>query len=130
MECIAGTIASKPLVIEKMVKLFIVGFPRETDELQLVEMFSAHGLVNTVTIIRDQVSGIGKGYAFVEMLDAPSANRAMEALNGSTITGRTLSVRIAENKRAPAGSEPLSGNPTNKQLSNAQKHKRPRKNRF
>lgn len=49
-----------PSVILKMVKLFIVGFPCETDELQLVEMFSAHGLVNTVTIIRDLVSGISK----------------------------------------------------------------------
>jgi RNA recognition motif-containing protein len=113
-----------------MVKLFIVGFPREADELQLVEMFSAHGLVNTVTIIRDQVSGTSKGYAFVEMLDAPSADRAIEALNGSAITGRTLSVRIAENKRAPAGSEPLTGNSTNKQHTITEKHKRPRKNRF
>lgn len=113
-----------------MVKLFIVGFPRETDELQLVEMFSAHGLVNTVTIVRDQVSGISKGYAFVEMLEVPSADRAIEALNGYAITGRTLNVRIAENKRAPADSEPLMGNSTNKPHTSVEKPKRPRKNRF
>jgi len=120
-----------------MVKLFIVGFPRETDELQLVEMFSAHGLVNTVTTIRDQVSGISKGYAFVDMLDTPSANRAIFALDGSTLSNRTLSVRIAENKRVQnvpdttANSnfkQPFS--PVNTKRAENEKFKRPRKNRY
>lgn len=120
-----------------MVKLFIVGFPRETDELQLVEMFSAHGLVNTVTIIRDQVSGISKGYAFVDMLDTPSADRAIAALDGSTLSNRTLSVRIAENKRAQDGPAPSVNNnstrsfpPGNLKYTGNEKHKRPRTNRF
>lgn len=120
-----------------MVKLFIVGFPRETDELQLVEMFSAHGLVNTVTIIRDQLSGVSKGYAFVDMLDAPSADRAIAALNGSTLSDRTLSVRIAENKRSQDGPAPSVNNnstrsfpPGNAKYTGNEKHKRPRKNRF
>lgn len=120
-----------------MVKLFIIGFPRETDELQLVEMFSAHGLVNTVTIIRDQLSGISKGYAFVDMLDTPSANRAISALDGSTLSNRTLSVRIAENKRAQNVPDTTANSnfkrpfsPVDTKHADNGKLKRPRKNRF
>jgi len=82
-----------------MIKLFTVGFPRDTDELQLVELFSVHGLVSTVTIIRDQLTGTSKAYAFIEMLDEPGATRAIAALNGFVLAGRTLSVRVAADKR-------------------------------
>jgi len=32
-----------------MIKLFTLGFPRNTDELHLFELFNVHGLVSTVT---------------------------------------------------------------------------------
>jgi len=82
-----------------MVKLFTVGFPRDTDELQLVELFSVHGLVGNVTIIRDQLTGTSKGYAFIGMLDEPGATRAIEALDGFVLADRTISVRVAADKR-------------------------------
>lgn len=86
-----------------MIKLFAVGFARETDELQLDELFSQHGLVKTLTIVRDQQTGISKGYAFVHMMDEAGAARAIEQLNGLAIQGRTLSVRHAEGQqRSPA----------------------------
>jgi len=89
-----------------MIKLFVVGFSREMDELQLVELFSDHGLVNTVTIIRDQVTGVSKGYAFLDMLDQQGADRAIAAMNNAVIGERTISVRIAENKRAQTSPTP------------------------
>ncbi|MGF7036914.1 hypothetical protein [Mucilaginibacter lappiensis] len=52
-----------------MAKLFIVGFPREMDEIQLVELFTAHGQVNSITIITDKDSGVSKGYGFITMTD-------------------------------------------------------------
>jgi len=118
-----------------MVKLFTVGFLRETDELQLVELFSDHGLVKTVTIVRDQITGESKGYAFVEMMDEPGANRAIAALNGFVIAGRTLSVRVAEDKRQSANQERPAGSSAsrtdqvqrNHGRSNDGKGKRPRR---
>jgi RNA recognition motif-containing protein len=84
-----------------MIKLFIVGFPRDMEEVELVELFSAYGTVSSVRIITDKDSGISKGYGFLEMTDEAGANRAIEAMNGATIDEREISVRIAEEKHQP-----------------------------
>jgi len=56
-----------------MAKLFIVGFPKDMEEIELVEMFSVYGIVNTVTIVTDKDSGASKGYGFIKLLVAISA---------------------------------------------------------
>jgi RNA recognition motif-containing protein len=84
-----------------MAKLFIVGFPKDMQEIELVEMFSIHGAVNTVTIVTDQLSGANKGYGFITMTDDAGAHRAIHALDGINIDGRTFSVRFAGENLAP-----------------------------
>ncbi|MCR8557372.1 RNA-binding protein [Mucilaginibacter sp. BJC16-A38] len=84
-----------------MAKLFIVGFPKNIQEIELVEMFSLHGTVNTVTIVTDKVTGEPKGYAFITMTDDAGAGRAISALDGVKMGDRTLNVRFAEEKPAP-----------------------------
>lgn len=81
-----------------MAKLFIVGFPRDMEEIELVEMFSLHGTVNTVTIITDKVTGQSKGYGFITMTDDEGAARAIHVLDGASIDDRQISVRIAQDK--------------------------------
>ncbi len=68
-------------------------------EIQLVELFSLHGIVNTVTVITDKETGEPKGYGFITMADVTGADRAIQALDGAEIDGRTISVRLAEEKK-------------------------------
>lgn len=82
-----------------MAKLFIVGFPKDLSQIGLLELFSIHGTVNTVTIITDQQTGESKCYGFVTMTDAAGARRAIAALDGTKLGGRQLSVRLAEDKK-------------------------------
>ncbi|MDB5116227.1 MAG: hypothetical protein JWQ79_1719 [Mucilaginibacter sp.] len=82
-----------------MAKLFIVGFPKNMQEIELVELFSAHGAVNTVTIVTDKDTGESKGYGFITMTDDAGAERAIQAMDGATIDDRTISVRLAEEKQ-------------------------------
>jgi RNA recognition motif-containing protein len=89
-----------------MAKLFIVGFPKDMEEIELVEMFSAYGTVNTVTIVTDQHTGESKGYGFITMTDQAGADRAIAAMDGAEIDDRKISVRIAEDKNA-ATPEPI-----------------------
>jgi RNA recognition motif-containing protein len=89
-----------------MAKLFIVGIPKDMQEIALLELFSVHGTVNTVTIVTDQVSGESKGYGFITMTDDAGAERAIAALAGSQIAGRTISVRFAEDKKPKQTSLP------------------------
>ncbi|OOQ58438.1 RNA recognition motif domain-containing protein [Mucilaginibacter pedocola] len=81
-----------------MVKLFIVGIPRDMDEVELVELFSAHGTVDTVTVVTNRVTGESKGYGFITMADPAGAERAIAALDQAEIDGRTVSVRFAEER--------------------------------
>jgi RNA recognition motif-containing protein len=55
--------------------------------------------VNTVTIVTDKNSGESKGYGFITMTDDAGARRAIQAMDGVTIGGRTVSVRFAEEKQ-------------------------------
>jgi RNA recognition motif-containing protein len=82
-----------------MIKLFVVGFPRDMEESELVELFSAYGQVNSVTIVTDVESGKSQGYGFMVMTDKAGADRAIAAMDGATIDDRTISVRIAEDKK-------------------------------
>jgi RNA recognition motif-containing protein len=82
-----------------MAKLFIVGFPKDFQQIALVELFSIHGTVNTVTLITDKETGQPKGYGFITMNDDAGADRAIRALDGTTIGGRTISVRYAEERQ-------------------------------
>jgi RNA recognition motif-containing protein len=108
-----------------MTKLFIVGIPRDMDEIELMELFSSHGLVGMVTIVTDKGSGESKGFGFVHMDDQAGADRAIAALDGAEIDDRKISVRIAENNPAPIANQVQAAqkvNSTQKPL----KKKRPR----
>ena len=89
-----------------MVKLFIVGFPKDMQEIELVELFSAYGTVNTITIVTDKDSGESKGYGFITMTDQRGAERAIAAMDGAEIDHRKISVRVAEDKRS-SSPEPI-----------------------
>ncbi|MES2061210.1 MAG: RNA-binding protein [Bacteroidota bacterium] len=84
-----------------MIKLFVVGFPREMDEMQLAQLFGPHGDIELLTIVRDKFTQHSKGFGFVQMKDMEGAQLAIEALDGMAFGDRTLEVRIAEDKPAP-----------------------------
>jgi RNA recognition motif-containing protein len=79
-----------------MVKLFVGGFPLDIEELELAKLFGPHGDISTVKIVRDKKTRICKGYAFIEMTDRIGAENAAEALNGSMMEGKALTVNINE----------------------------------
>lgn len=83
-----------------MVKLFIVGFPRDMQEIELTEMFSKYGEVVSVKIVTEQATGKSRGYAFVRMKDQAAAVRAIKLMDGAEIDKRQISVRVAADKQA------------------------------
>ena len=62
---------------------------------QLADAFGAYGKVEKASIISDRNSGRSKGFGFVTMEDADEANKAIEAMNGSDMGGRSLKVNEA-----------------------------------
>ena len=84
-----------------MIKLFVVGFPRDMDEMQLAQLFGPYGNIQLLTIARDKDSGKSKGFGFIQM-DDQGAEQATASLNGYAFGDRLLEVRIAEDKQQPA----------------------------
>ncbi len=71
-----------------------------TSEEELKKVFETYGEVSRASIITDRETGRSRGFGFVEMPNAEEGKRAVEALNGSELGGRTLRVNEAR-PRAP-----------------------------
>ena len=83
-----------------MIKLFVGGFPLDITELELVKLFGPHADISTIKIVRDKKTRVCKGYAFVEIIDKDGVDRAIEALDGTAMGDKVLSVKITEEKQA------------------------------
>ena len=79
-------------------KLFVGNLPFSTDERRLEELFAAIGPVDTVNIVRDQMTGRARGFAFVEMSTDEEAQKAASELNSFQMGGRALTVNEARPK--------------------------------
>jgi RNA recognition motif-containing protein len=93
-----------------MVKLFVSGFPLDMDEIELVKLFSSHGDVRTIKLVRDKKTRVCKGYGFIEMADQQAAENVIAALNKQHIGDRQLTINIREDDE-PAAPAPRSFKP-------------------
>ena len=81
-----------------MNRIYVGNLPFTSTEQELREAFGQHGEVRQVQIVTDRDSGRPRGFAFVEMADGASVQRAIEELNGSVFGGRTLTVNQAKER--------------------------------
>jgi RNA recognition motif-containing protein len=84
-------------------KLYVGNLPYEIGETELQELFGRSGAVESVTVMRDQMTGRARGFAFVEMQTDEEAQTAITALNGTQVGGRNLTVNEARPKPARSG---------------------------
>ena len=60
-------------------KLFVGNLPYETMEQDLETLFGQAGQVETVTVMRDRVTGRARGFAFVVMASDDDAQKAISS---------------------------------------------------
>src|SRR3989442_15610979 len=77
-------------------KLYVGGLPYSVTEGKLQEIFAAHGTVESAKVITDKFTGQSRGFGFVEMSSGGEAQKAIQALNGTQLDGRTLVVNEAK----------------------------------
>jgi RNA recognition motif-containing protein len=83
--------------------IFVGNLNFNTSEDELRQLFEAHGQVDRVSIMTDRETGRSRGFGFVEMANAEEAERAIAALNGAQMGGRTLNVNEARPKPERSG---------------------------
>jgi RNA recognition motif-containing protein len=84
-------------------KIYVGGLPYATTDAQLQEIFSAHGTVESARVITDKFTGRSRGFGFVEMTSSEEAQRAIQALNGTDLDGRNLTVNEARPQEKRSG---------------------------
>jgi RNA recognition motif-containing protein len=76
-------------------RLFVGNLPYQTMENDLQDYFSQAGVVTSVNLMLDKVTGKSRGFAFVEFSTAEGANKAVEQFHNKEFQGRALTVNIA-----------------------------------
>jgi len=78
--------------------IFVGNLDFNTGEDELRKMFEVYGQVDRVSIMTDRDTGRSRGFGFVEMGNAEEGEKAIAALNGTQLGGRTLNVNEARPK--------------------------------
>jgi RNA recognition motif-containing protein len=87
-----------------MSKIYVGNLPFSADEAAVRELFEQHGTVESVALINDRETGRPRGFGFVEMPRA-DAERAIQNLNGFSMSGRPLKVNEAQDKPRNGGGQ-------------------------
>ncbi len=86
-----------------MKNIFVGNLDFNTSEEELRQAFEAYGQVDRVSIMTDRETGRSRGFGFVEMTNAEDGEKAIAALNGTQLGGRTLNVNEARPKTERSG---------------------------
>jgi len=79
-------------------KLYVGNLSFQTSSEDLQQLFSQAGTVQSANVIEDRETGRSRGFAFVEMANDEDAAKAIAALNGKEVGGRSLNVNEARPK--------------------------------
>src|SRR3954466_11537200 len=84
-------------------KLFVGNLSFNVTENELQDTFAQYGTVLEANLMTDRMTGRPRGFGFVTMSAGEEAQKAVEALNGSRLDNRALSVNVALPRAERAG---------------------------
>jgi RNA recognition motif-containing protein len=82
---------------EDVKTLYVGNLPYRANETAIRELFSNHGVVQSVRLMKDKHTGKRRGFGFVEM-STSDIDKAISALNDTEFQQRTLKVREAKER--------------------------------
>ena len=81
-------------------RLFVGNLPHSTTDQNLNEFVARAGFqVASAVVIRDRITGMPRGFGFVELAEGENSERAIPGLNGQALDGRRLTVNEARPQR-------------------------------
>ncbi|MDR2613036.1 MAG: RNA-binding protein [Deltaproteobacteria bacterium] len=91
-----------------MKTIYVGNLPFSSTQAEISDLFGRYGTVHSVNVINDKETGRPRGFAFVEM-DPEEAVKAIDALNGTELGGRSLRVNEARSREDRTHSANRSG---------------------
>src|SRR6266850_170545 len=86
-----------------MKNIFVGNLSFGATEDSVRTLFETHGTVGRVNIVTDRDSGQPRGFGFVEMSNDGEGEKAIAALNGTSLDGRALNINEARPKAERGG---------------------------
>jgi len=93
---------------QQAMSIYVGNLSYAAKEEDLDQVFSEYGKVKRITLPSDRETGRPRGFAFVEMEDDATEEKAIEALDGAEWMGRELRVNKAK-PREPRNNKPAGG---------------------
>jgi RNA recognition motif-containing protein len=84
-------------------KLFVGNLSFNLTENDLQDAFAAHGNVTETNVMMDRATGRPRGFGFVTMGSAEEAQKAIDALNGTMLGDRSITVNEARPREERSG---------------------------
>jgi RNA recognition motif-containing protein len=99
-----GSSSSEENENDEVKTLYVGNLPYRANESSVRELFSEHGQVHSVRLMKDKHTGKRRGFGFVEM-SANDADNAVSSLNDTEFQQRTLKVREAKDRPEKSNEE-------------------------
>lgn len=84
-------------------RLFVGNLSFQTMENDLQDYFSQAGVVTSVNLMVDKMTGKSRGFAFVEFATPEEAAKAVEQFHNKEFQGRALTVNVARPREERGG---------------------------
>ena len=84
-------------------KLFVGSLSWDTNDDSLRAAFDVHGAISEAVVVSDRDTGRSRGFGFVTFEEDESADKAVAALNGTELDGRSIRVDVAQAKQRSGG---------------------------
>jgi len=84
-------------------KLFVGSLSWGVNDDALRDAFGVHGEISEAVVISDRDTGRSRGFGFVTFEEDDAADKAVAALNGTELDGRTIRVDVAQAKERSQG---------------------------
>jgi len=78
------------------VRLYVGNLAKSTTQEELNTLFAQAGTVNAVEVIKERDTGESKGFAFINMAEQASADKAISMFNAYSLNERELKVNVAK----------------------------------
>jgi RNA recognition motif-containing protein len=78
--------------------IYVSNLSFNVQDEDLKELFTPYGEVTSAKIIMDKMTNRSRGFGFVEMSDDAAAQKAVTALDGGSMDGRSIKVTEARPK--------------------------------
>jgi RNA recognition motif-containing protein len=85
------------------VSIFVGNLPFRAEQEDVAELFAPFGEVVNCSLPLERDTGRKRGFAFIEMADAETETRAIDALQGAELMGRPLRINKAEPRSSGGG---------------------------